>query len=210
MKHFSNTILQKLCYIYQLGHGLTAQMGHLESVITKDGLKRIRTALTNLDKALADTIGSLDQDAFRQFKFYHDTHETLMLPKKEKLKYMKRLEETKHLYDIRTLLIEKKCNKCIMPTNKVCNLHNILKACGTPYFWDMDHLDTLDEEGRKLAEHCGYCGGIKDERTIKKFRTDKAKRRKPFRVLHPESARRTERTRRRVANSRRTSQRKTC
>ena len=78
----------------------------------------------------------------------------------DKFKYMKNLQKQEHLINIRSVVVKAECNDCKKKDSSTCKTKKMLEECGTPYFYEMDELDTLPEEERKNAEHCGYCGGV--------------------------------------------------
>ena len=156
--------IQKFTYLFQALKGVQSKTKDLSKLFIGKDAWRIKTAMTNLDKAVASVLESMDPDVFRQMKYINDTHETIMIPKKEKLKHLKNLESIDHLFTIRDAVVRNKCNECVEKDKNACRIHNMLQKAGTPYFWDMDNLDVLPEEHKKIAEHCGYCGGFFNER----------------------------------------------
>lgn len=163
--------IQKLTMLYQSGAILEQKTDELKHLLSKDSLKRLRTALTNLDVAIANEMHRLDDVDKRHFVYINNGHETMMAPTKEQRKHIKKLGEIQSLYKIRSELIGTKCSKCHRhPEN--CRLYALLNGAGTPSWYDYAHLDKLPETELKLANHCKYCGGFKYGQVPKKPRPD--------------------------------------
>jgi len=152
--------VNQFAYIYMAGKDIINKVNSLEEEFSKDGLKRMRTAVTHLDKAFAEVLATMGRETYRQLEFYIRTHEVCMIPQQDKFKYMKNLQKQEHLINIRSVVVKAECNDCKKKDSSTCKTKKMLEECGTPYFYEMDELDTLPEEERKNAEHCGYCGGV--------------------------------------------------